>query len=197
MSGIKKTEDPYDLFGQWYQEARSREEKYADAVALATVGAEGMPSVRMVLMKEWDARGFVVYTNLRSMKGREALSAGTASMCFYWKSLDRQIRISGTVEVVGDGQADAYFATRPRESQLGAWASAQSEEIGGREELVARLHQLREKYEGADVPRPPHWSGLRILAVEMEFWAEGEFRLHDRLVYTREGGGWRTRILSP
>lgn len=189
--------DPFKLFGQWYEEAWASEKVYPDAAALATVDASGMPSVRTVLMKEWDDRGFVFYTNLKSRKGREILSAGKAAMCFYWKSLDRQVRIHGPIAVVSDDQADAYFTSRHPESRLGAWASHQSEEITGREELIQRMEEYREKFKGREIPRPPHWSGIRILPEEIEYWQEGEFRLHDRLVYRREGAGWKTRFLSP
>ncbi|MCC5875545.1 MAG: pyridoxamine 5'-phosphate oxidase [Candidatus Sumerlaeia bacterium] len=189
--------DPFELFRRWFSEAIASESKYPDAVALASVDESGMPSVRTVLMKEWDDRGFVFYTNLDSRKGREILAAGKAAMCFYWKSLDRQVRIHGAIEIVSDEQADAYFASRHPESRLGAWASHQSEEISGRGDLIQRLEDVRKKYEGKEIPRPPHWSGIRILPDEIEFWQEGEFRLHDRLVYTHEGAGWRTRFLSP
>lgn len=197
MSGIKQMANPYDLFREWFTEAIRREDKYPDAAALATVGSDGMPSVRTILVKEWDERGFVFYTNLRSPKGHELLTARKAALCFYWKSLARQIRIRGMTEVVSEEQADAYFVSRPRESRLGAWASEQSAEISGREELIARLKEVRARFEGQDVPRPPQWSGVRVLPREIEFWAEGDYRLHDRLAYTRAGEGWTARILSP
>lgn len=197
MSSIPLLPNPYDLFRQWYEEAWKSEPIYPDAVALASVDERGMPSVRTVLMKEWDERGFVFYTNFKSRKGREILASRKAAMCFYWKSLDRQVRINGLVEVVSDEEADAYFATRHPESRLGAWASHQSEEIKGREELLERLLAVREKYGETDIPRPPHWSGFRILPEEIEFWREGEYRLHDRLVYLHRDGGWETKILSP
>ena len=197
MQPIPRRENPYDLFREWYEEAWEAEAKYPDGVSLATVDPQGMPSVRTVLMKEWDERGFVFYTNFNSRKGRELLTARKAGLCFYWKSLERQLRIVGPVEPVSEEQADAYFASRPRESRLGAWASHQSEEITDRSVLVARLEEVRARYEGTDVPRPPHWSGMRVMPVEIEFWQEGEFRLHDRVVYTLEEGRWVSRVLSP
>lgn len=194
---IPRVECPFSLFGEWFTAAKGSEPKYPDAVTMATIGLDGIPSARTVLLKEWDDRGFVIYTNLEGGKGREVAANGRAALCFYWKSLDRQVRIRGAMEQVSDEQADAYFATRPRESRIGAWASRQSQEISGREELMGRVEEFERRFADGVVPRPPHWSGLRLVPVSMEFWSEGAYRLHDRLVYTREGDGWRTAILSP
>ncbi len=194
---IPRVDCPFVLFGEWFTAAKGSEPKYPDAVTMATIGLDGIPSARTVLLKEWDDRGFVIYTNLEGGKGREVAANGRAALCFYWKTLDRQVRIRGAMEQVSDEQADAYFATRPRESRIGAWASRQSQEISGREELMARVEDFERRFADGEVPRPPHWSGLRLVPVSMEFWSEGTYRLHDRLVYTREGDGWRTAILSP
>jgi pyridoxamine 5'-phosphate oxidase len=197
MSSIPRHDNPFTLFAEWFAEAHETEPKYPDAVSLATVGEDGMPSVRTVLIKEWDERGFVFYTNLNSHKGRDLRATRRAALCFYWKSRDRQIRIRGPIEIVSDAQADNYFNTRPLLSRLGAWASHQSEEITGREQLMARLEEVKRRFADSQPPRPPHWTGVRVIPNEIEFWKEGDYRLHDRLVYTRAGEGWTTRILSP
>lgn len=195
---IDATETPFDLFGKWFEEAKQSEPNDPNAVAVATVGEDGMPSVRMVLLKEFDDRGFVFYTNLESRKGREILGAGKAAMCFHWKSLRRQVRITGRTELVADADADAYFASRARGSQIGAWASAQSRPMAGKQELMKQVARYTAKFGLSKVPRPSHWSGFRIVPDSVEFWRDGAFRLHDRLVYTREAnGGWRTETLFP
>lgn len=192
------TESPYQLFHQWFHEAEEREPKYPNAMTLATTTLDsGQPDVRVVLLKGIDERGPVFYTNYESAKGNQLLGIGRAALCFYWKSLDRQVRFRGKVEPVSPEEADAYFATRPRESQIGAWASNQSHEITGRAELLDRFREYEAQYQDTGVPRPPHWSGFRLLPDEIEFWQEGDFRLHDRLLYKRDGDRWRTVILAP
>jgi pyridoxamine 5'-phosphate oxidase len=195
---IEANQDPYDLFDSWWQDARGAGLKYPNAVSLATVDAEGMPAVRMVLVKGVEPRGFVFYTNLESVKADHLAANPKAALCYYWAPLDRQVRVRGRVESVTDEEADAYFATRPRISQLGAWASAQSRPLESREVLLDRVKALESEYDGCDVPRPPHWSGYRVLPVQIEFWQEGEYRLHDRLQYNRaDGGGWTHLFLNP
>jgi len=204
-------EDPLGLFAAWFKEAEGAEPNDHNAVALATVGEDGMPSLRMVLLKGYDAEGFVFYTNLESRKGVQLQSHPKAALLFHWKSLRRQIRIEGPVSAVSEAEADAYFASRPRQSQIGAWASDQSRLLEGRFELEKRVARFAAKYAIGQVPRPRHWSGFRILAQRIEFWQDGAFRLHDRLVYHREEGGeaeaeaggeagrvaWRTERLFP
>ncbi len=167
------------------------------AMSLATASAGGLPSLRIVLLKGVDAKGFVFYTNLGSRKARDLRENPRASLCFHWPPLEVQVRIDGTVETVPDEEADAYFATRPRISQLGAWASRQSEPVAASEDLALRLRELERFYEGRDVPRPPHWSGFRLAPLRIEFWRNRPFRLHDRDLFTREGDGWRVERLYP
>ncbi|MDK2973078.1 MAG: pyridoxamine 5-phosphate oxidase [Candidatus Sumerlaeota bacterium] len=195
---IEAHQDPCDLFDSWWQDARNAGMKYPNAVSLATVDAEGMPAVRMVLVKGVEPRGFVFYTNLESVKATHLAANPRAALCYYWDILGRQVRVRGPVESVTDEEADAYFATRPRISQIGAWASAQSRPLESREALLARVKTLESEYDGRDVPRPPHWSGYRVLPVQIEFWQEGEYRLHDRVQYNRtDGGEWTCRFLNP
>lgn len=177
--------DPFGLFAAWLAEAQGTEINDPNAMALATVDADGMPDVRMVLLKDADARGFVFYTNLESAKGRELAACPKAALCFHWKSLRRQVRVRGPVEQVADDEADAYFATRDRDSQLGAWASQQSEPLRERAELEERFAQFAARYPSV-VPRPPHWSGLRVLPEEIELWSAGAHRLHVRELYRDE-----------
>lgn len=167
------------------------------AMSLATVGADGAPSVRIVLLKSVDERGFVFYTNLLSRKGRELAAVPKAALCFYWAPLDVQIRVEGDVEAVSDAEADAYFASRARESQIGAWASAQSQTLASMEQLRANVANLDERFEGQPVPRPPYWSGRRVRPRRIEFWHAGAFRLHERRVFERDGGAWSMRRLFP
>lgn len=196
-------EDPLSLFAAWFEEAEQQEPNDHNAMALATVGDDGMPSLRMVLLKGFDAEGFVFYTNLESRKGEQLRAHPKAALLFHWKSLRRQIRIEGPVTPVSDAEADAYFASRPRQSQIGAWASDQSRPLEGRFELEKRVARCAAKYAIGQVPRPPHWSGFRVSTQRIEFWQDGAFRLHDRLVYHREEGGeanqvaWRTERLFP
>ena len=189
--------DPLILFGEWLTDAKASEINDPNAVALATVDPDGLPDVRMVLLKDFDARGFVFYTNFGSAKGREILATMKAAMCFHWKSLRRQVRLRGVVSVVGDDEADAYYATRPRGSRIGAWASAQSRPLPSRAVLEQAVRDTEARYPSDDVPRPAHWSGFRIDPVEMEFWHDRPFRLHDRLRFTRDGDGWSKTRLYP
>jgi len=189
--------DPHALFEEWFAEARLSEPELPEAMAVATADASGAPSVRMVLLKGHDARGFVFYTNSRSRKGRELASNPQAALLFHWKSLRRQVRIDGAVEIVGDTEADAYFATRARESQLGAWASDQSETMASRSDFENRYQALAEQHEGGSVPRPPHWWGYRVVPERMEFWTDRAHRLHERRLFTRSGDEWAETLLYP
>ncbi len=192
-------DDPIELFNEWLVEAHSAEPNDANAAALATVDADGMPNVRMVLLKNADGRGFVFYTNLESAKGQELTAQARAAMCFHWKSLRRQVRVRGKVEAVAHEEADAYFATRPRGSRIGAWASAQSRPLESRLALEKSVARYTAKYGVGDIPRPPHWSGFRIVPVEIEFWRDRPFRLHDRRVFRRTdaAGPWQSTRLYP
>ena len=194
---IEATDNPLDLFRAWMEEAKASEPNDANAMAVASVDPDGQPSVRMVLLKDVDDRGFVFYTNFESQKGRELLATPKAGLCFHWKSLRRQVRVQGPVEVVSDADADAYYASRARGSQIGAWASDQSRASGGKAELLKRVAAVTAKYGLSKIPRPPHWSGFRVRHDTIEFWRDGRFRLHDRLVYRRTDEGWETLTLFP
>ncbi|MBX3453835.1 pyridoxamine 5'-phosphate oxidase [Ferrovibrio sp.] len=190
--------DPFAHFEAWFAEASRTEPNDPNAMAIATVDGDGLPNLRMVLLKGHDGDGFVFYTNFESAKGRELLSHPKTAALFHWKSLRRQVRIRGPVSQVSDAEADAYFASRPRDSRIGAWASAQSRPLQGRFELEASVAKYAAKYAIGEVPRPPHWSGFRIAPQSIEFWADRPFRLHDRLVYSRsQDGGWTTERLYP
>lgn len=198
MFGEDAPENPMTLFESWFAEARASEPNDPNAMALASVADDGMPSLRMVLLKDSDEQGFVFYTNFESRKGRQILAQQKAALLFHWKSLRRQVRIEGEVSQVSEEEADAYFASRPRSSQIGAWASQQSRPLESRFELEKRITKFAAKFSLGKVPRPPHWSGFRIAPALIEFWQDGAFRLHDRLVYYRESaGGWRTEKLYP
>jgi pyridoxamine 5'-phosphate oxidase len=197
-------EEPFALFEAWFAEAAMHEPSDPNAAALATVDAAGLPNVRMVLMKGLDPpehaeRGFLFYTNLESAKGQELLAAGKAALCFHWKSLRRQVRVRGAASLVSDAEADAYFATRPRGSRLGAWASQQSRPLESRFALEKAVAVLAAKYPVGEIPRPPHWSGFRVVPVEIEFWHDRPFRLHDRVVFRRSSPGqdWTKARLYP
>jgi pyridoxamine 5'-phosphate oxidase len=192
-------EEPFGLFAAWMAEAVETEPRDPNAMALATVGLDGLPDVRMVLLKGFDAQGFVFYTNLGSQKGRELDAAPKAALLFYWKSLNRQIRIRGLVESVTDAEADAYFATRPRGAQVGAWASKQSEPLESRLAFEKAIALYAAKFGLGAVPRPPHWSGFRVIPKAIEFWHDRPFRLHDRVEFRRErnGGPWSKVRMYP
>ena len=189
--------EPFELFHTWYADAEGKEPNDPNAMALATVGADAQPSVRMVLLKDADSRGFVFYTNYESRKGRQLLATRKAALVMHWKSLGRQVRAEGAVESVSDAEADAYFSSRPKASQIGAWASQQSRPLESRFELEKRVAAFTAKYAIGTVPRPPYWSGFRVVPARIEFWENKPFRLHDRLVYSRAGDGWTTEKLYP
>lgn len=191
------TDDPFSLFKQWLAEAEKTEPNDPNAMALATVGVDGRPSVRMVLLKGIDARGFAFYTNLGSRKGRQLAATSRAGLCFHWKTLRRQVNVEGPVVPVDDAEADAYFASRDRRSQIGAWASKQSQPLEGRFELEARVAKFAAKFHVGPVPRPEFWSGFRVVPDRIEFWEDRPFRLHHRLVFHREAAKWRTETLFP
>jgi pyridoxamine 5'-phosphate oxidase len=189
--------EPLSVFHQWLADAERAEPVDPNAMSLATVGAGGRPSLRMVLLKGFDERGFVFYTNRESRKGMDLAVHPFAALCFYWKSLGRQVRVEGAVETVEGGEADDYFASRGRGSRLGAWASQQSRPLDSRKTLVEKVSALDKKYAGDDIPRPPHWGGYRVIPSRIEFWHEGRDRLHTRIAYTREGKGWKREMLYP
>lgn len=189
--------DPFLLFDQWYAEARETEINDSNAMALATVGADGRPSVRMVLLKGHGPDGFIFYTNQQGRKAGQIAENPAVALLFHWKSLRRQIRIEGPVTTVDDATADAYFASRSRDSQIGAWASDQSRPLDSRATFEARFEAMQAKFAGQDVPRPPHWSGYRVVAERIEFWQDRAHRLHERHLFTRNGHGWTEGLLYP
>jgi pyridoxamine 5'-phosphate oxidase len=189
-------DDPVELFAEWFELAGEKA-PLPEAVNLATVDDEGAPDARMVLLKGFDERGFRFFTNERSAKGRQLEARPRAALTFYWRELDRQVRVRGPVERVPAAEADEYFATRPRDSRLGAWASPQSEPIGDRSELDRRLAEARERFGDGEVERPPHWGGYRVVPESIEFWQGQVGRLHDRFRYRRDGEAWRIERLAP
>lgn len=200
MTGdFTEASEPMALFDTWLAEAGKSEPNDPNAMALATVDSEGLPNVRMVLLKGHDLRGFVFYTNTQSQKGEELLATMKASALFHWKSLRRQVRVRGPVEIVSDAEADAYFQSRPRDSRIGAWASQQSRPLESRFALEKAVAGYAARYAIGEVPRPPHWTGFRIRPVSMEFWKDGAFRLHDRIQFRRPEpeGNWTKARLYP
>ncbi|MCB1516430.1 MAG: pyridoxamine 5'-phosphate oxidase [Hyphomicrobiaceae bacterium] len=189
--------DPYDLFELWLGEAAKSEINDPIAMSLATVDSDGLPNCRAVLMNRNDRRGFVFFTNSNSAKGEELAASPRAALLFHWKSNRRQVRIRGEVEMVSAAEADEYFASRPRGSQVGAHASNQSHPLESRDTLIKHWKALEDEFEGKAVPRPAHWNGYRIIPQEIEFWENGEFRLHNRVRYLRKGEGWTAERLNP
>jgi pyridoxamine 5'-phosphate oxidase len=189
--------DPFQAFAELYELAKDAYPEEPNAAVLATVGEDGRPSARVVLLKGFSPEGFVFYTNLESRKGLELRAHPVAALCFYWPRLHRQVRVEGTVEQVPDAQADAYFATRERGSQIGAWASAQSRPLSTRQELESRVEELNQRYAGKPIPRPPFWSGFQLIPDRIEFWSSRPNRLHDRVLYQRQAGTWSTGLLFP
>ena len=190
-------DEPIVLFNEWLKQAGASELNNPNACALATADKSGKPSVRMVLLKGVDERGFVFFTHSESQKGRELSENPNASLCFHWKSLDRQVRVDGAVEKVTIREADAYFESRARESQIGAWASKQSQKLKSRLDLEKRINEFTVKFGIKEIPRPELWEGYRVIHEKIEFWAEKKFRLHDRYVYSRSGTEWQLSKLYP
>jgi pyridoxamine 5'-phosphate oxidase len=199
QQGFTERNDPFVLFAEWMRDAEKSEPNDPNAMSLATVDEEGLPNVRMVLLKDFDEKGFVFYTNYESQKGQEIQATMKAAVMWHWKSLRRQVRVRGRVEKVTEAEADAYFNSRPRDSRIGAWASAQSRPLEGRFALETSVAMYAAKYAIGTVPRPPHWSGFRILPLSIEFWHDRPFRLHDRVVFRREKpeGDWAKAKLYP
>ncbi|MFN0022339.1 MAG: pyridoxamine 5'-phosphate oxidase [Parvularculaceae bacterium] len=190
-------DEPIALFLDWFELAKLREVNDANAMTLATIDADGLPNARMVLLKDIDARGLSFFTNLESAKGRELGAHPKAALVFHWKSIRRQVRFRGEIELVPDAEADAYFATRAKGAQLGAWASPQSRPMESRIALEQAIADTGARHGAGDIPRPPYWSGFRLVPAEIEFWVNRPFRLHDRLQFRRTGGGWEKTLLYP
>lgn len=197
MNDSAPFEEPFEHFARLFAEAKQAIATDPNGMVVASVDARGRPSARVVLLKDFDTRGFVFFTNLESRKGRELLGQPFAALTFWWAPLERQVRIEGSVERVSGAEADAYFASRDRGKQIGAWASLQSQPLERRELLEERVKALEAQYEGTSVPRPPHWSGLRVVPERFEFWHGRASRLHERIEYLREGSGWRRQLLHP
>ncbi len=196
---FKDLDNPMDLFEYWFNEAKKTEINDPNALALATVGKNGTPSVRMVLLKDFNEKGFVFYTNLNSRKSNEIKSNPNASMCFHWKSLLRQVRITGKLSNVSDAEADSYFNSRSFGSRIGAWASNQSSVLESRDKLIETIEEFKKKYSNEkNIPRPKHWSGWNLNPIEFEFWLDGKDRIHERLLYSRvDNNKWEKNLLSP
>lgn len=191
---------PFELFASWLGDAEQSEQNDPNAMSVATVDGQGVPNVRILLLKGFDERGFVFYTNFESNKGRELLAHPHAALCFHWKTLRRQVRIRGPIEQVSNEEADIYYNSRSEGSRIGAWASQQSRPLNSRDDLERAVEEYTERYAGKDVPRPEHWSGFRVKPVEIEFWHDRPFRLHDRIVFSRETGeeqSWAKQRLNP
>jgi len=197
MAARPVTDDPIERFQEWFREAEQAGVEVPEAMTLATAGADGSPSARMVLLKGADDEGFVFYSGYVSRKAGELEQNPRAALVFYWRPLGKQVRVEGPVERVSERESAAYFATRPRGSQLAAWASHQSQPLESREELERRYAELEREYDGREVPRPPHWGGFRLRPEAIEFWEHRENRLHDRLAYVRAAGSWRRERLAP
>lgn len=193
-------DNPFDLFSTWFEEARTAESDVPDAMVLSTIDADGLPNGRVVLLKDFDEGGFRFYTNYESTKGQELAGHSKAALTFHWKSLKRQVRLRGLIEKTSAEDSDDYFASRPEGSQLGAWASRQSTPLGSREQLIEEVGTIAQKYQGQSIPRPAHWGGYCLAPLSIEFWADGEYRLHDRFLYTRENTAattWEIQRLYP
>ena len=191
--------NPFELFQKWFEEAKKKEINDPNALALGTANKEGIPSVRMVLLKGHSEKGFVFYTNLNSRKSNEIKSNPNASMCFHWKSLLRQVRITGKLSNVSDAEADSYFSSRSFGSRIGAWASNQSSVLGSRDKLIESIEEFKKKYSNEkNIPRPKHWSGWNLNPIEIEFWLDGKDRIHERLLYSKvDNNKWEKNLLSP
>ena len=194
---FEEINNPIELFEKWFTKAKETEINDPNAVAIATADKNNQPSVRMVLLKGLNEKGFIFYTNLNSKKGNDLKINNKASMCFHWKSLRRQVRIIGTVEKVTDREADDYYNTRPYKNKIGAWASSQSEVLNKREDFLKKIESYEKKYPSNDVPRPSHWSGWRLMPIEIEFWLDGEGRIHERLNYVKKDNSWNKNLLYP
>jgi len=200
ISDMESFEEPFSLFDRWFEAASQEELNDPNAMALATVDKQGLPNVRMVLLKGIERRGFVFFTNYESNKGQEILSSGKAALCFHWKSLRRQVRLRGIIEQVSEAEADDYYHSRPRGSQIGAWASQQSRPLEDRAVLEQRVSDVERRFANHErIPRPPHWSGFRLLPLSVEFWHDRPFRLHDRIVFSRAHSedSWKKTRLYP
>ncbi len=191
------SQNPFELFALWLEDAKQTSLNEPTAMTLATVSEDGMPSARIILLKGFDDRGFCFYTNLTSRKGKELAATQKAALCFYWDELHRQIRVTGNVERVSEKEADDYFASRRRGSQIGAWASKQSTIMQDEHDLPNRVKEIAGQFEGGDIPRPPFWSGFRLIPRDIEFWEEREYRLHRRRFFTKTPAGWQEDILYP